>query len=182
VVVVETPWSVVAPWVSYEILMAMTYRLGLAAVNLVDVSAIPGIDERVRCRHDDDDVLAEFLLEQHRNQMSDKRQNLMQSVWRSLTREVGRASVHPLADGFHVEAPGTPAEYRIAVQTRPAGLHRFRLADDRAGTATPVIIHPQPLRVDRRHDLAWLSQTSGVVEVDEGDLDEAARRLGMGRL
>jgi hypothetical protein len=182
VVVVETPWSVVAPWVSYEILMAMAYRLGLAAVNLVGVSPIPGIDERVRCRDDDDKVLAQFLLEQHRNQMSDKRQNLMQSMWRSLTREVGRGSVHPLPDGFQVKAPSTPAEYRIAVQTRPAGLHRFRLAHDRAGAARAVIVHPQPLRIDRRHDLAWLSQTSGVVEVDEGDLDEAARRIGKGRL
>ena len=180
VVVVETPEAVASPWVRYEISTARSRRLGLAAVNLGGVSPIRAIDERARCRTNVKGVLEDFLLEQHRNQMSDKRQNLMQSVWRSLSRHVGRANVHPLADGFRVQAASQ--EYAIAVHTRPADLHRFRLAHQRAGMAAPVIIHPQPQRSDRKRDLLWLSQTSGVSEVDEGLIHRAAREIAAGQL
>jgi len=179
VVVVETAGAVGSRWVRHEINEAECRRLGLAAVNLTGVPPIQGIDEMARCRDPDTDVLAKFLLEQHRTQMSEKRQNLMQSVWRALSREVGRASVRPRADGFRVDTPS--AHYGIAVQTRPADLHRFRLTHERAGAATPVIIHPQPQRVDRRQDLAWLSEASRVVEVDEGLIAMVARKIGTGR-
>lgn len=179
VVVVETAEALRSDWVRYEVWEAESRRLGLAAVNLTGVPPIQGIDEMGRCRDPDRDVLKKFLLEQHRTQMSEKRQNLMQSVWRALSRELGRASVRPRADGFRVEAPS--AHYGIAVQTRPADLHRFRLTHERAGTATPVIIHPQPRRVDRRQDLAWLSDASGVVEVDEGLIAMVARKIGTGQ-
>jgi hypothetical protein len=180
VVVVETPEAVKSQWVRHEVSTAITRRLGLAAVNLVGVAPLPGIDEAVRCRDNKDDVLAQFLLEQHRNQMSNKRQNLMQSVWHSLSREAGRTSVHALPDGFYVTRPSI--EYAVAVQTRPADLHRFRITHEKAGTATPVVIHSQPQRADRRRDLSWLSQHSGVAEVDEGLIDRAARKIGKGLL
>jgi len=180
VVVVETPKAVESPWVRHEVSTAITRRLGLAAVNLVGVTPLQGIDEMVRCRDKKDDVLAKFLLEQHRNQMSNKRQNLMQSVWRSLSREAGRKSVRALPDGFHVTRPST--EYAITVQTRPADLHRFRITHERAGTATPVVIHSQPQRADRRRDLSWLSQESRVVQVDEGRVFLTAREIGKGLL
>ena len=180
VVVVETPAAVASPWVRYEISTARTRRLGLAAVNPGGVPPIRAIDDRARCRTIVEGPLKDFLLEQHRNQMSAKRQNLMQSVWRSLSLHVGRANVHPLADGFRVQAASQ--EYAIAVHTRPADLHRFRLAHQRAGTAAPVIIHPQPQRSDRKRDLLWLSQTSGVSEVDEGLIRQAAREIAAGRL
>jgi hypothetical protein len=180
VVVVETPGAVGSQWVRYEVSTAISRRLGLAAVNLVGVSPLQGIDEMARCRDNNKGVLSKFLLEQHRSQMSDKRQNLMQSVWRSLSREMGRASVHPVADGFRVETPST--RYAITVQTRPADLHRFRITHERAGAAAPVLIHPQPQRADRRRDLSWLSQASGVAEVDEGLIDQAAREIRRGNL
>lgn len=180
VVVVETQESFRAPWVWWEIYTAISRRLGVAAVNLTRTPRFVGIDETARCRDADDDELEKFLLEQHRSQMSHKRQNLMQSVWRSLSREVGPAFVHPVADGYRVEKP--PAQYAITVQTRPADLHRFRIAHQRAETAAPVLIHPRPQRADRKQDLLWLSQESGVAEVDEGLIDRAARKIATGQL
>jgi hypothetical protein len=181
VVVVETPQSIDSQWVRYEVSTATSRRLGLVAVNFVNVPGLPGIDETARCRTDDPAVLVKFLLEQHRRQMSERRQNLLQSVWRSLSREVGPSYISPMADGFRVQKPSSPG-YAITVHTRPAQLHHFRLAYERAGIASAVVIHPQPQRVDRRRDLAWLSQQTGIGEVDEGLIDQAAQQIGLGLL
>lgn len=180
VVVVETPESVQSAWVQYEVSEAKSRRLGLAAVNVSGVTPLQEIDEMDRCRSANEQVLAKFLLDQHRTQMSERRQNLMQSVWRSLSRHVGRAGVQPTADGFHVQVAA--AQYAIAVRPRPADLHRFRITHEQAGTAAPVIIHPQPKRADRRRDLEWLSVASNVSEVDEGRIDQTALEIAQGQL
>lgn len=181
VVVVETPGSVASPWVRYEVSTAVTRRLGVAAVNLVNAPPMQSIDRSARCVVDDDDRLATFVLDQHRRQLTGKRRILLESVWRSLTLHNDPADVQPAAGGFRVRT-GSPGEYAIAVHTRPADLHRFRLAHERAAGSRPVVIHPQPERADRRHDLRWLGREVGIADVDEGRIDDAARAIGSGAL
>jgi hypothetical protein len=43
-------------------------------------------------------------------------------------------------------------------------------------------MHPRPVRQDRRRDLEWLCGSTGVVQVDEGLIDEAAAKLAAGTL
>jgi hypothetical protein len=45
-----------------------------------------------------------------------------------------------------------------------------------------VVIRPQPVRVDRRRDLTWLTEQTGVIEVDEGLIDVAAQDIAAGVL
>ena len=182
IVVIETPRAASSMWVRHEISTAVSRRLGLAAIH-IDAGAIIGeIDELARCRVDDDDVIAAFLLEQHRTQLLERRDSLLESVGRSLRRAgLGPGQIEPDADGFRVDSIGH--KYAVTVRPRPADLHRFRLAHERVGTAmVAVVVHPQPVRVDRRRDLGWLTENTGVVEVDEGRVDEAADKIAAGTL
>jgi hypothetical protein len=180
VVVVETPNSVTSAWVRQEVATAVTRRLGLAAVNLTSGPTISEIAEPARCRIDDDDTLVKFVLAQHRLQLRQRRESLMQSVWYALRRAHPLASIRPTADGF-VVGPAS-RQYALTVRTRPADLHLFRLAHERAAGADPVIVHPRPVRPDRRRDIAWLTTEADLVDVDEGMLDEAATQIAAGTL
>jgi hypothetical protein len=186
IVVVETPHAVSSSWVRQEIAIAVSRRLGLAAVHLQPDQAVIGeIDEISRCRHDDDDVIRDFVLEQRRTQLRQRREALLNSVWRSLSRAVNRAGldpgqIRPTASGFQVDSQA--GSYLLTVCPRPADLHRFRLAKEAAPAMDAVVIHPQPQRVDRRRDLAWLSETAQMLEVDEGLFDAAADQLVAGTL
>ena len=182
IVVVETPHAVRSSWVRHEVAVAVKRRLGLAAVHLQAGGPIIGeIDELARCRADDDDAIRDFLLEQHRTQLRQRREAMLESVWRSLSRTgLARDQIRPSAGGFRVEGPGR--HYSVTVCIRPADLHRFRLAEESAGTADAVVVHPPPQRVDRQRDLAWLTENTGVVEVEEGLVDAAADQLAAGTL
>jgi hypothetical protein len=182
IVVVETPCAVRSLWVRHEVSTAVSRRLGVAAVHLNGGPTISGIDELARCRIDDDEVIATFLLNQHRTQLRERREALLDSVWRSLRRAgLAPGQIEPEADGFRIKHPGRA--YVLTVRPRPANLHWFRLAHERAGPATEtVVVHPQPIRVDRRRDIAWLTATTGVVEVDEGLVDAAADEIAAGTL
>jgi hypothetical protein len=182
IVVVETPHAVRSPWVRHEVSTAVSRRLGLVAVHLGTGPTVAEIDERARCRVDDDDAIGAFLLEQHRNQLRERQEALLDSVWRSLRRAglaLGQIKVD--ADGFSVGSHGH--QYVLTVRPRPADLHRFRMAHERAGhTMDAVVIHPQPMRIDRRRDLGWLCDSTGVVQVDEGLIDVAAGQIEAGTL
>jgi hypothetical protein len=186
IVVVETPHAVNSSWVRHEVATAVDRRLGLAAVHLQPDPAIIGeIDELARCRTDNDDVITDFLLGQHRTQLRERREALLDSVWRSLGRAVNQAGlgpdqIRPTANGFQVDSPA--GTYVLTVSPRPADLHRFRLAKEAAAAGDAVVIHPQPHRADRRRDVAWLSEAAGMPEVDEGRFDEAADKLVAGTL
>ncbi|HUY52611.1 MAG TPA: toll/interleukin-1 receptor domain-containing protein [Streptosporangiaceae bacterium] len=182
IVVVETPQAVRSPWERHEVSTAVSRRLGLVALHLGTGPAVAEIDERARCRVDDDNAIGAFLLEQHRNQLRERREALLDSVWHSLRRAglaVGQIKVN--ADGFSIGSHGH--EYVLTVRPRPADLHRFRLAHERAGqTMDAVVIHPQPMRIDRRRDLGWLCDSTGVIQVDEGLIDVAASQIEAGTL
>jgi hypothetical protein len=185
IIVVETPHAVSSSWVRQEVATAVDRRLGLAAIHLQPGPVIGEIDEIARCRHDDDDVITQFVLDQHRTQLRQRREALLDSVWQSLGRAVNQAGlgpgqIRPTANGFQVDSPA--GTYLLTVCPRPADLHRFRLAKEAAAAGDAVVIHPQPQRVDRRRDVAWLSQAAGMPEVDEGRFDEAADKLVAGTL
>jgi TIR domain len=186
IVVVETPRAVESSWVRQEVAFAVKRRLGLAAVHLQPGTAIIGeIDEVARCRHDDDAVIVKFMLEQHRTQLRQRREALLDSVWRSLSRAgsqagLGLGQIRPTASGFQVDSQA--GSYLLTVHPRPADLHRFRIAKEAAVAGDAVVIHPPPQRADRRADTAWLSEAAGVVEVDEGLFDAAADRIVAGML
>jgi hypothetical protein len=180
-IVVETPGALTSAWVRQEVNTAISRRLGVAALNLAG-PAMPMIDERSRFRIDDDAAIADFVLDQHRSQMRDRRATMLSSAWRALRRAGLRPSeIRPEAHGFRVRAGTT--EYTITICPRPADLHRCRLTADRAGShARPVVVHPRPIRADRRRDLAWLTATTNVREIDEGSLIHGAQLIAAGSL
>jgi hypothetical protein len=182
VVVVETPQAVRSQWVRQVIAFAASRRLGLAALHLAPGPTINGIDDLARCRIDDDDAIAAFVLDQHRTQLRQRREALLDSVWRSLLRAgVGPDWIATQAEGFRVETPGPI--YSMTVCPRPADLRRFRLSHERAASAAdPVLVHPRPLGADRLRDLTWLIAHTGMVDVDEGLIDMAAGRIAAGAL
>jgi hypothetical protein len=185
IVVVETPHAVRSSWVRHEVATAVKRRLGLAALHLQPGPAIGEIDELARCRTDDDNVITNFLLGQHRAQLRQRREALLESVWQSLTRAgtqagLARNKIRPTANGYQVQSP--LRTYVLTVCPRPADLHRFRLAKESAPALDAVVIHPQPQRMDRRRDLEWLSETTGMIEIDEGLFDPAADQLVAGML
>lgn len=181
VVVVETPGALASPWVRYEVNTAITARLGVVALNLDRRPRLAMIDERSRCRVDDDGAIGDFVVEQHRSQMSDRRATMLTSAWRAFRRAgIPPAGIITDPDGFRVTA-NTGDTYAVAVCPRPADLRRFRLTAEQAGaTARPVIVHPRPVRADRRRDLAWLATSAAVREVDEGRLLAEAARIAAG--
>jgi TIR domain-containing protein len=185
IVVVETPHAVSSSWVRQEVATAVDRRLGLAAIHLQPGPVIGEIDEVARCRHNNDGVITQFVLDQHRTQLRQRREALLDSVWQSLGRAVNQAvlgpgQIRPTANGFQVDSPAR--SYVLTVCPRPADLHRFRLAKEAATAGDAVVIHPQPQRVDRRRDVAWLSEATGMPEVDEGLFDAAADQLVAGTL
>jgi hypothetical protein len=180
VVVVETPGSVASAWVRQEVATAITRRIGLAGVHLAAGPTISEIAEPARCRIDDDDTLVNFVLTQHRSQLRQRRESLMQSVWYALRRVPVQAHIQPTADGFMVRSAGR--QYAMTVRTRPADLHLFRVAHERAAGADTVIVHPRPVRSDRRRDIAWLTAEADLVDIDEGMLDQAAAEIAAGML
>src|SRR5262249_41133490 len=123
IVVVETPRAVRSSWVRHEVATAVKRRLGLAAVHLQPGPAIGEIDELARCRTDDDDAITDFLLGQHRTQLRQRREALLESVWKSLTRAgLPEGQIRPIAHGYQVHSPGRT--YVLTVSPRPADLHR----------------------------------------------------------
>ena len=89
----------------------------------------------------------------------------------------------------------TPSGYRailrngdtcaFIVRPRRADLHRFRLADqtERADQQDRkiVVVHPRPIRADRRGDLLWLGERAEIVEVDEGRSNDEILEIVEGR-
>jgi hypothetical protein len=182
VVVIETPAAVRSAWVKHEVATAVTRRLGLVAIqDGADKFTIVDRRSRKQATATDEDLVS-FLIGQHRAQLREKRDNLLDSVWHSLLRTtIAAKDIRSVAAGFRVTALGH--DYRIAVHPRPADLHRFRLAHESAGAGTrPVVVHPAPTRAERRRDLDWLSTATGVAEVDEGDIVRAADDIARGSL
>jgi hypothetical protein len=182
VVVVETAGAVASTWVQQEVATAISKRIGLAAVHLDDYGPTVGqIDERARCRLDDDGRILAFLLEQHREQLRQRRDALLDSIWQSLRRAgIAESDIVVEASGFRVSGNGR--DYVIAPHVRPADLHRIRVAHDSADPATALVVHPRPMRPDRRLDLTWLTNHTPVAEIDEGLFDEAADMIAAGVL
>ncbi|HEX7303717.1 toll/interleukin-1 receptor domain-containing protein [Lentzea sp.] len=181
VVVVETPAAVQSPWVRQEVATAAARRLGLAAVNLSGTSGVSEVAEQSRCRVDDDSAIGAFLLGQHRAQLRHRKESLLESVRLSLLRAgVPPGDLTPTAEGFVVDSG--PRGYVLTVRPRPADLHRFRLAHERAGGHDAVVVHPTPVRADRRRDVEWLCVEADVVEVDEGLFDATADDIAAGLL
>jgi TIR domain len=173
VVVIETPKAIDSQWVRKEVDIAIARRLGLVAVNTIRSEVIREIDEPSRCRIDDDRRIADFLVEQHRVQLLERREALRQAVYDALVHAgLARGEISEAPSGFAVDRPGR--RRTVAVSTRPADLHRFRVADQLAGGAEAYLVHPQPALERRRRDLKWLSDVSKVIEVDEGRINEAA--------
>jgi hypothetical protein len=179
VVVVETPESVRSAWVRREVLTARSRRLGLAAINLGAQPRFTSISETARCRIDDDAAIRNFVVRQHRDQLRWRRESLMASAEAAL-RFAGAGPVRPSSHGFLV---GTGPAYDLSVQLRPADLHRMRVAGERCLPGVRAVVsHPRPARADRRRDLDWLANASGVVLVDEGRLAVSAARIAAGTL
>ncbi len=173
VVVIETPRAISSPWVRKEVDIAIARRLGLVAINTVGSAAIREIDEPARCRIDNDEQIANFLVEQHRMQLLDRRESLRHTIYQALRHAgLAPAEISEVPDGFVVDHSGR--RQTVAVSVRPADLHRFRVAAQLANGAEAYLVHPQPSLERRRHDLSWLSDVSKVVEVDEGLIDKAA--------
>lgn len=182
VVVVETAGAVASTWVQQEVATAISKRIGLAAVHLDDYGPTVGqIDERARCRVDDDERILSFLLEQHREQFRQRRDALLDSIWQSLRRAgIAESAISIEASGFRVSGSGWT--YLISPHVRPADLHRIRVAHDCANPATALVVHPRPIRPDKRLDLTWLTDNTPVAEIDEGLFDEAADLIAQGAL
>ena len=77
---------------------------------------------------------------------------------------------------------GNGWSYLIAPHVRPANLHRVRVAHDSADPATALVVHPRPIRPDRRQDLVWLTDHTPLAEINEGMFDEAADLIAGGVL
>jgi hypothetical protein len=177
VVVIETPEAIESQWVRKEVDIAIARRLGLAAVNTVSSEVIREIDEPSRCRINDDRQIVDFLVEQHRVQLLERRDALRQAVYHALVHAgLARGEISEAPSGFVVDRPGR-SRRTVAVSTRPADLHRFRVADQLAGGAEAYLVHPQPALERRRRDLHWLSDVSKVIEVDEGRINDAAAAI-----
>jgi hypothetical protein len=172
VVVVETDAAATSQWIRHEVAFAAARDIGLAAVHVNTAPRFPGVPARVSASVSDD-VLVEFLLEQHRLQLLARRESLRESV-RLALRHAGAPppAIEPTSQGFAV----TIANRRrfVGVCVRPADLQRFRLTDEAAAGDGAFIVHPQPGAHRRRRDLTWLSGCSRIIEVDEGRIDEAA--------
>lgn len=176
VVVIETDRALASDWVKHEISFAAARRLGLAAVNVSGSGVATEIDEAARCRAHDDDAIADFIVDQHRAQLLQRREALRESMYQAL-RDAGvaPAEITEAPHGLVVDRAGLRTI--IAISIRPADLHRFRLATEQAAGAAVYIVHPQPWLHGRRRDLSWLSGISNVIEVDEGRMDEAAEAI-----
>jgi hypothetical protein len=176
VVVIETPRAIRSHWVRQEVSVAAARRLGLAAVNLGGSDVVREVDELARCRIDDDDEIARFLVEQHRVQLLDRREALRESVYQALRHAgLSPSAITEAPHGFVVDEPGRRRVLGLSV--RPADLHRFRTAYEQANGAEAYLVHPQPAHHRRRRDLGWLSGLSQVVEIDEGRIDDAAAAI-----
>jgi TIR domain-containing protein len=173
VVVVETAAALRSHWVGREVDIAVARGLGIAAINVDGSDGFREIAEDMRCRSAHRDTIRQFLLEQHRTQLLERREGLRQSVWQALVDVgVGPAAITDTAAGFAVRTPG--GVRFVGISVRPADLHRFRLLGEQAGAAPAFLIHPQPAIHRRRRDLGWLSGISRVVEVDTGRIMHAA--------
>jgi hypothetical protein len=176
VVVVETWAAAGSHWVQHEVAMAAKRGVGLAAVNLDGAPETREIGEDARFRGGDADALAAFLLEQHRVQLSERRESLRGSVWQALLGAgAAPAEIAETPLGFALDANGRRCVVGVCV--RPADLHRFRLVQEEADPHQAFVVHPPPMLHRRRRDVGWLCDRSGMVEVDEGLLAAAARTI-----
>ena len=177
VVVVETPRSLASDWVKQEIRIAMKRRLTLVAINLGGSAGYPAIAEVQRCRDDDDALIGDFIVDQHREGLMQRRRMLMESVWCTLSAAgVSSRDIAEHGDGFTVDH-GPGAGYEITVRPRPADLHHFRRAAERAVQRRPIVVHPPPALTRRKRDLEWLGEESGVDSVDEAVFDRSLQRI-----
>jgi hypothetical protein len=176
VVVIETDAALASDWVKREIEFASGRRLGLAAVNIAGSAVATEIDEMSRCRVNNDDAIAGFIVDQHRAQLLQRREALRESMYQAL-RDAGvyPSQIIEAPHGLVVDRAGLRTI--IGISVRPADLHRFRLSAEQAAGAAVYIVHPQPMLHGRRMDLEWLSGVSNVIEVDEGRMDEAAEAI-----
>lgn len=176
VVVVETEEALRSHWVRQEVSVAVARRLGLAAINIGPSGMVQEIDEGARCRIDDDDTIGSFIVEQHRQQLLERREALRESLYQALRdANVVPSEILDSPHGLVVNRAGRRSIVGISV--RPADLHRFRLVEEQARGADLYIVHPQPWLPRRRQDIAWLSGVSNVIEVDEGRIDDVAAAI-----
>jgi hypothetical protein len=178
VVVIETPAALRSRWVEQEIDIAAARGLGIAAINVDGSDGYWEIEEERRCRSADPDRIRQFLLEQHRTQLLERREGLRESVWQALVDAgVGPAAISDTASGFAVRLPG--GVHYVGISLRSADLHRFRVLGEQAGAAAAFLVHPQPGIHQRRRDLGWLSGISRVAEVDSGLFVKAAPTIAV---
>jgi hypothetical protein len=176
IVVIETAEAMGSPWVHQEVAIAISRGLGIAALNLGTVDGFWEISDELRCRDDDDDIIRDFLIDQHRTQLVDRREGMRESAWEALRQAgVEAADILETHDGFWVNRPA--GRRLVGLSVRPADLHRFRLVGERMETDLAYLVHPQPAIQRRRRDLTWLSDVSRIVEVDSGRLVEAADEI-----
>jgi hypothetical protein len=176
VVVIETPAALASHWVREEVNFAIARGLGIVAVNTDGTRGFREISEELRTRSADPDPLRHFLIEQHRVQLTARREGLRESVWDALRHAgIPAADISESSEGFSVTRPAGTA--LVGTSVRPADLHRFRRLGETSGHARSYIVHPQPALHRRRQDLSWLSQVSSIVEVDAGRFVEAAEEI-----
>lgn len=176
VVIVETPAALASAWVDKEIDIAVKRRLALAAVNLGGSGTIPEIAEERRCRVNDDDAVRDFLIEQHRTQLAERREAMRQSVYVALRKAyLAPAKIHEVAGGFEVDAPG--GQRFVGVAPRLADLHRIRVTHEEAGGREAYLAHPLPSPGQRRADLDWLRSHGHVWDFDEGLVQHVAPHI-----
>jgi hypothetical protein len=150
----------------------------VAAVNLANGPETPGIgeDRRYRSPAGDDAALGAFVVAQHRLRLAERRESLRDSVWQAL-RDHGATTRNTVEHGLGFTAEVDSRRRVIGVSVRPADLYRFRLVDEQAAGDQAFLVHASPALFRRRLDVSWLSAQSGVVEVDEGRIIDAAREM-----
>lgn len=176
VIVVETQAAARSHWVRQEVAIASKRGIGIAAVNLDRAPPTPSIDERARFRRGSTNQMQSFLLRQHRIQLAQRRKAIRDSVWHALC-DAGAdpTDLAQSALGFSLDVDGRRRV--IGVSVRPADLYRFRVLNEEAQPDEAFLVHPQPALHRRRRDLAWLSDQSGIVEVDAGRIIDAAATM-----
>jgi TIR domain len=174
VVVVETISAAQSHWVRHEVAIATKRGIGVAAVNLSNGPKTPDLDEDRRYRGPRDDAaLGAFLIAQHGLRLAERRESQRESVWQAL-RDNGASAQNTAEHALGFTATVDRRRRVIGVSARPADVYRFRLVHEQAAGDEAFLVHPAPALYRRRLDASWLSAQSGVREVDEGRITEAA--------
>lgn len=176
VLVIETAAALRSAWVQREVTTAINRALTVLAYNPDGTAGFAEIAEADRCRSLAS--LGVHVEARHRDGLVARRRSLHESLRQALL-DAGVADAEIAWTGLGCRVRST---HEIAVSLRPADLRRVRLLSERAAGIRPVLIHPWPFSAARRRDLAWLRSISGVADVDEGRLVEAAARIAAGTL